>query len=228
MRVEYRDRAVFLPDHGTLVVADVHLGRDETSALEVRVGEHEDVTGRFAALCARYDPDTVLVAGDLLHSFSTLPRGVAASVAEMKRAARDADARLVVVRGNHDTMLDDVWDGPTADEFRVGEWVVCHGHEAPEADAAGYLVGHDHPAIEIEGQRQPCYLRGEGAPDGAALLMLPAFTPLAPGVLVNRMYTRDFQSPLVADADALAPVVRDEAGGEALAFPPLRALRRLL
>ncbi|MFC7235880.1 metallophosphoesterase [Halosegnis marinus] len=228
MRVEYRDRAAFLPDHDTLVVADVHLGRDETSAVELRLGEHEDITGRVAALCDRFAPEAVVVAGDLLHSFSTLPRGVMESLSALETTARDAGARAVVVRGNHDTMLDEVWDGPTATEYRVGDWVVCHGHEPPETEAAGYLVGHDHPAIEIEGQRRPCYLRGDGVYRDADLLMLPAFTPLAPGVVVNRMRARDFQSPLVTDADALRPVVRDADGDETLTFPPLGKLRRLL
>jgi putative SbcD/Mre11-related phosphoesterase len=224
----YRDGAVFFPDHKTLVVADLHLGRDATSDVELRLGEHETVTARFAALCEQFDPKEVVVAGDLLHSFSTLPRGVMETLRELKSTAREAGARIVVTPGNHDSMLGEVWDGPTHEEYPVGEWIVCHGHTDPDADAAGYVVGHDHPAIEIEGQRRACYLAGSDAYRGAELLMLPAFTGLAPGVAVNRMHARDFQSPLVTDAGTLRPVVRDEDTGETFEFPPLGEFRRIL
>jgi hypothetical protein len=58
--------------------------------------------------------------------------------------------------------------------------------------------------------------------------MLPAFNRLAAGAEVNGMAARDFQSPLVRDADALRPVVWDPDADEALSFPPLGEFRRLL
>ena len=226
--LEFRDRAVYLCDAGTLVLADVHLGKDAASNVELRLGEHEDVTGRFAALVDRFDPDEVVLAGDLLHSFSTLPRGVMETLDGLRTTAREAGARLVVTPGNHDTMLGDLWKGSTEREHRVGEWLVTHGHEAPESAADRYLVGHDHPAIEIEGQRRPCYLYGEGVYRGADVLMLPAFTRLAAGTPVNGARDGDLMSPLARRVGAFRPIVWDEAAGEALTFPPLSEFRRML
>lgn len=220
------DRAVLLD--GALVLADCHLGKDAASNVQARLGEHEDTVDRLDALCARFAPDEVVVAGDLLHSFSSLPHGVAETLAELKRVCREADARLLVTPGNHDTMLDGLWSGPTTDEHRVGDVVVRHGDRPPNATAGGYVVGHDHPTIEIEGQRRPCYLYGEGQYRGADLLMLPAFTRLSAGVVVNRMCAREFQSPFVTDADALRPLVVDEDAGEVLEFPPLGEFRGML
>ncbi len=226
--LEFRDRAVYLRDAETLVLADVHLGKDAVSNVEVRLGEHEDVTGRFAALVDRFDPDEVVLAGDLLHSFSTLPRGVMETLDGLRTTAREAGARLVVTPGNHDTMLGDLWKAPTEDEYRAGGWLVTHGHEAPESAAERYLVGHDHPAIEIEGRRRPCYLYGEGVYRGADVLMLPAFTRLAAGTPVNGTRDGDLMSPLARRVGAFRPIVWDEAAGETLAFPPLSSFRRML
>jgi metallophosphoesterase superfamily enzyme len=102
--------------------------------------------------------------------------------------------------------------------------------EGDDGDVAPalYVVGHDHPAITIEGQKRPCFLSGEGVYRGADLLMLPAFSRVASGVAVNGMRARDFQSPLVRDADALRPIVWDSVAEEALRFPPLGRFRRLL
>jgi hypothetical protein len=229
----FRDRAAYHGAADLLVLADVHLGRDETSNVELRLGEHEDVTRRFAALVERFDPAEIVLAGDLLHSFSSLPRGVMESVRGMREAAREAGATMTVTPGNHDSMLSSVWDGPTVEEYRLdagdgGSVVVAHGHVEPESTADCYVVGHEHPAIDIEGQRRPCYLWGEETYRGADLLVLPAFTRLAAGVEVNGLSTGEFQCPLVTNADALRPVVRDESADESLAFPPLGRFRRML
>jgi putative SbcD/Mre11-related phosphoesterase len=224
----FLDRTVYIPGEATLVLADAHLGRAASSNVQSGLGEHEDLTGRFAALLDRFEPEEVVVAGDLLHSFSSLPRGVMETLQTMERAARESGARMLVTPGNHDTMLEGLWTGPAEAEYRVGDWVVTHGHEAPELDAEAYLVGHDHPTLEVEGQRHPCYLYGEGTYRGVDMLLLPAFTRLAAGVVVNRMRGSEFQSPLVTDVDPLRPLVRDEGSDETLRFPPLGELRRLL
>lgn len=250
MDAQLRDRAVYLPAEETLVVADLHVGRDASSAVELPLGERADLTDRLAALLADFSPAEVVVAGDLLHAFDRIPEGVAETVAALGETVADAGAELVVVRGNHDSMLDSVWDSvrgelgagddaaansgddrasvPTPEEYRVGDTIVAHGHTAPDESADRYVVGHDHPAIEIEGARRPCLLYGPEAYRGGDVVMVPAFNRLAPGVAVNEMSARDFQSPLVRDADALRPVVWDSDSDEVLSFPPLGEFRGML
>ncbi|WP_224332437.1 metallophosphoesterase [Haloprofundus halobius] len=230
------DRAVFFPASEALVVADPHVGRDEASEVAFPLGERADLRDRLVALLDRFSPAKVVFAGDVLHSFSRASAATAESLGDLVDACRERGVRPILVVGNHDTMLASVWDGPLYDEYRLGgrqggecdETLVCHGHEEPDGDADCYVVGHDHPTISIEGQRRPCFLYGPGSYRGGDVLMLPAFSRLAPGVEINRMRTSDFQSPLVTDADALRPVVFDESSGETLWFPPLGTFRRLL
>ena len=224
--IEFGDRAAVVD--GTLVVADLHVGRGTGGSLELPVGSNTEMVERFRSLLDRHDPEEVVVAGDLLHSFQTVPRTVDDTVAGLRRACRDAGARLVVVPGNHDTMLGSVWDGPTESTYRIGDTVVCHGHEEPADQGRRYVIGHDHPTIEIEGQRRPCYLVGTEQYRGSAVVMLPSFNALNAGVVVNEMRADDFQSPLVTDTDRLEPVVWDEQGRETLSFPPLGEFRRML
>ena len=237
--VAYRDRAVYLPGTGTLVVADLHVGRAEASAVAFPLGERDDLASRLAAHVEAVSPAEVAFAGDVLHEFGRVSRGARETLCALADACRDAGARPVMVAGNHDAMLGEAWDGPVYDAYRPGggdgdggdadgDVLVCHGHEAPEGDASLYVVGHDHPAIDVEGRRRPCFLYGEGTYRGGDVLMLPAFTRLAAGATVNGMRARDFDSPLVTDADALRVVVYDADAGEALTFPPLGRFRRLL
>jgi putative SbcD/Mre11-related phosphoesterase len=230
MDFEPRDRAVYLLAAETLVLADLHVGRDAASNVHARLGEHEDLTERFDALLDHYDPTEAVIAGDLLHSFDSLPTGTAQTVHELRDLAADADCRLIVTPGNHDSMLDELWDGPTADEYPLSgtDIVVTHGHEAPETEADLYVVGHDHPTIDIEGQRHPCYLHAPDHYEGADVLMLPAFSRVPAGMRINDMSASDFQSPLIRRANAFRPIVRDESADETHEFPPLGEFRRLL
>lgn len=221
-----RDRAALVDD--VLVIADLHVGRAHSSNIELPVGDGADMVERFEHLCAHFDPREVVVAGDLLHSFESVPRMVDETVSGLRTVARDAGARMVVTPGNHDTMLDAIWSGPTTREHRVGETVICHGDVEPEAEAERYIIGHDHPTITIEGQRHPCYLAGDGVFRDSDVVMIPAFNRLVRGVSINSMSADDFMSPLVGDADAFAPVVRDEDDDETLTFPLLGEFRHQL
>ncbi len=224
--VDCFERAVYLADADALVVADLHVGRARESNVEFPLDEGQRLHESLSTLLDRTDPGTVVVAGDLLHSFSTLPYGVGETVEDLTDLVADAGADLVVTPGNHDTRLETAVDGPTPAEARLDDGtVVCHGHERPAADATRYVIGHDHPAIEIEGRRYPCVLYGPGAFEGADVLALPAFTPLAPGVVVNGASGRDLQSPLLSNLRTFRPVVRDVDAGETLPFPPLSDLR---
>ena len=231
--VAFAERAAFFPGHDALVVADLHVGRGEASAVSFPVGEREDLLTRLDGLLSRFDPERVVVAGDVVHTFSAVSERSRESLAALRDACEERGAAVELAAGNHDTALESAWDGPireavVLDADDAPRTVVSHGHEPPSIAAERYVIGHVHPTIEIEGDRRPCFLHGEGVYRGADLLIMPAFTRLAPGVAVNEMRTDAFDSPLVMDADRLAPIVFDPGRREPLRFPPLGAFRELL
>ncbi|WP_331236393.1 metallophosphoesterase [Natronorarus salvus] len=223
---EFRDRAIYLGEERTLVLADLHVGRDRASALSLPLGEHDDLHDRLDGLLDRFSPERVVLAGDLLHSYGTVPEEVRESVTDILSLIDRAGATSVVTPGNHDAMLGAVFDGESPECYRIGEVAICHGHRKMEADAPLTVLGHDHPAIRIEGRKRPCYLLGPRSGGEGRALVLPAFNRLTRGVDVSR--STSFLSPLLADPGTYRPIVRDEEGDETLAFPPLSRLRRLL
>lgn len=228
LRAAVRDRAVYLPDADALVLSDLHVGRADASAVDFPLGEQADLADRLTALCAAFDPGTVVFAGDVLHRFDRVSERHVGVLENLVDECVAAGADPVFVAGNHDTMLAEVWADDVHDEYRLDDGtLVSHGHREPTGESHLHVVGHDHPVLAIEGRRRPCVLYGPDAYRGADVLMLPAFTRLAPGVEINRMRGSDFDSPLVRDAGAFRPLVRDDAD-ETLTFPPLEKLRRLL
>ena len=233
----FAERSVYLPDHGALVVADLHAGRGEASAVSLPLGERADLVKRLDALLDRFDPETVVVAGDVVHTFDRVTDRARGTLNALRDACEASGAALERVAGNHDAALASAWDGRVREEYVLGatdegadspRTVVCHGHETPETAADRYVIGHVHPTIEIEGDRRPCFLSGVGTYRGADVLLAPAFTRLAAGVPVNDASRTGLDSPLVGDAAAFAPVVYDADRGEPLRFPPLGEFDRLL
>ena len=210
-----------------MVLSDLHLGRDADANVEFPIRRPGRFGERLAALVEAFEPAEVVFAGDVLHSFSTVPLGVADALEDLLRTVEDAGTETVLVEGNHDTMLGEL--GESVAEHRLEDGtVVCHGHAEPESDADRYVIGHDHPAIVIEGRRHPCFLRGDGTYRGADVLCLPAFDELASGTTVNGLSSADLQSPLLRDLGRFRPIVRDDDADETFVFPPLAEFRKML
>ena len=224
---ELVDRTLYLPAANTLVLADLHLGRDRTSAVELPVGERNDIHERLETHLESVSPSHVVLAGDLLHSFDRVPTGVSESLQSIKDRIDDAGATVTVLQGNHDTMLSTLLSGPTQSEYQLSDDViVAHGHRRPTRGAERYIVGHEHPTILVEGARRPCALACTDQFDGSEVVVLPAFTRLARGTLVNGLEAADSVSPLLTDLDRCRPIVPTD--GTSLEFPPLGTLRSLL
>ena len=225
----FLDRSVYLTPSETLVLSDLHLGRARTAGIAMPISSADECIARLDPILERLKPRTVVLAGDILDAFSTVPRGVENQFSAVCDAIENRGATVVPLAGNHDTMLAELYDQPVDATYRVGETLICHGHELPDDEATRYLIGHEHPAIRIEGVKRPCYLWGPG-PNNSDLLVLPAVSSRSRGTVMNRRTRADCDSPFLGGAslDEFQPIVRDEDDDATLPFPPLGELRPFL
>jgi len=173
-------RALWLPSHHTLCIADLHLGKAASfraHGLPVPAGTTDDNLQRLAALVQRHAAERIVFLGDFLHAASARhPR-----VLEQAHAwrARHAGLRCVLVRGNHDRHAG---DPPASLGFDVVDepWPPVPGspllacHHPQRVSGHTVLAGHWHPTAVLRGpardrQRLPCFSHSPG------LLVLPAF-----------------------------------------------------
>jgi metallophosphoesterase superfamily enzyme len=191
----FAQRAVYLDSPETLIVADCHVGRDAGTNLELPLGERGTLVERLDALLDRFEPDHVVVAGDLLDAFGSVPDTVRETVQAIEDAVTATGATLTVATGNHDTMLDAVFSGDRVPAVELTDGtVVSHGAEPPATSGTRYVIGHDHPMLRIAGRKYPCALVGPAAGRDAPLIVLPAFSPLTRGTAINRLRASDLQS----------------------------------
>lgn len=172
------ERALFLPEHGMLLLADAHIGKAVSFrklGVPVPGGTTSETLARLDAAIDRTGARHVVFLGDLLHSARSHAASTTAAVAAWRE--RRASVELTLVRGNHDSHAGDPprdWrvhciDGP----LRVGELALAH-HPDP-VDGAYVLAGHVHPAAVVGGRRAHDSLRLPCFHFGEQVGVLPAF-----------------------------------------------------
>jgi putative SbcD/Mre11-related phosphoesterase len=179
--------AAWLPAHGTVVVADVHVGYE--LAAQRRGGwlpplaSGAELGARLVALAAALGATRLVIAGDLRHSTRDVDAFERAELAALVTAVQ-AHVRLDLVLGNHDRggALVDV---PAATLVQVGDVSIVH--QPPAVTPAGWTIaGHLHPRITLRDEtgaasRFPCALVGERT------VVIPAFSEWAGGTEARRL-----------------------------------------
>lgn len=173
-------RAVFLAAHGSVLVADVHIGKAASfrrQGVAVPEATTDDTLSRLAQLLALSACRRLVVLGDLVHGAAAQASATRAAV-ERWRDAHPA-LEIVLVRGNHEAGAGDAlraWRLVEVEEpWPLGALQLWHHPPRPcPDDGPAALAGHVHPAASLGGRagdhlRLPCFhFRGR-------LGLLPAF-----------------------------------------------------
>ncbi|MDX1530173.1 MAG: ligase-associated DNA damage response endonuclease PdeM [Rhodothermales bacterium] len=187
------ERAAYWAARGTLLVADVHVGKAATlraAGAPIPGGTTTADLARLGRAVERTGATRVVVLGDLFHARAG--RRAEPTLAAFRRwRERHADLDLLLVRGNHDVHAGDppaeLGIGVVEEPHAEGPFVWRH---VPEPDERGYVVaGHLHPAVALHGAggervTLACFHFG------ARVGLLPAFGSTT-GTLVVRAARQD-------------------------------------
>ncbi|APT29407.1 hypothetical protein MCBMB27_00116 [Methylobacterium phyllosphaerae] len=198
---------LWLPEHRTLIVSDLHL--EKGSSYAARSGQFlppYDTRETLACLheaVARHEPARVVALGDSFHDARGPERmepGDRALVAALQEG-RD----WVWIAGNHDAAVNEGVGGRYADALTLGGLVLRH-EPSPEP-VPGEIAGHLHPCgkVAMRGRavRRRCFVT-----DGTRLLM-PAFGAYAGGLnvrdkAIEGLFPKGFTAHLLGDGRVFA------------------------
>lgn len=203
--------ALWWPEEGTLIVADLHLEKSSSFARRGVMLPPYDTAAtleKLAAVMDAFDPARVICLGDSFHDqggSDRLPTPYRAMLTTLQLGRE-----WIWVTGNHDPVAPVRLCGETVDEIRLGG--LTFRHEPVESvgtvDTFGEISGHLHPAARVRrfGRtiRRACFVT-----DGTRLI-LPAFGALTGGLNVTNetfglMFRRRKYSVFMLGNDRLFP-----------------------
>jgi DNA ligase-associated metallophosphoesterase len=139
------EKAVFWPAQSTLLVADLHLGKDATfraAGVPIPVGSSQETLNRLAKLIAKIKPRKVVVLGDLHHGKESDPSLF------NQWASDHRETTIELIAGNHDRWIKECRlnfaSEPSQD---AGGIMLAH---APQESAKPVICGHIHPGFRLE------------------------------------------------------------------------------
>ena len=150
------ERAAFVVEHRTVLVADLHLGKAETYrslGVPMPEGIAEESLERLESVIRRIEAERVVVLGDLVHC----EEGMEDPIIELvERWRRRVTLPISLVGGNHDAevsiprswRIDD--DG---EQVRLGNLMLRHHPlerlEEKDSKAPFVVAGHLHPMLSL-------------------------------------------------------------------------------
>ena len=174
--------ALYWPEEGLLVVADLHLEKGSSYAMRGVLLPPYDTAATLAklgALVARYAPKFVVALGDSFHDGGGPDR-----VSQDDRAMLGSLQRgreWIWIAGNHDPEPVRDLGGLSAAMFGIGPLVFRHAPEREPTD--GEIAGHLHPVARVSGRGRTVSRRCF-AGDGKRMVM-PAFGAYTGGLNIR-------------------------------------------
>ncbi len=189
--------AAYLPEHGALLVADMHLGKGSNAAARgslLPALDNHDTLLRLRRVLEAYRPARVVCLGDSFHNGAAGER-----MAEADRDALKALCALthewIWIAGNHDPAPPDFCDGERRGALEIAGVVLRHETEA--ALDLPHIVGHFHPKASVSAGGAS--FSGRCFCVSGNLLMMPAFGAYAGGMA--------WQSPALLSLHRGAPKI---------------------
>jgi hypothetical protein len=176
--------ALYWPEEGLLLVADLHLEKGSAYAARGVLLPPYDTAAtlaRLARLIQHYAPRIVVALGDSFHDGGGPARLDAADRAALTALQRGRD--WLWLAGNHDPKPAQNIGGRFAALLALGPLTLRHEPAADAGGADGEIAGHLHPLARIA-QRGRAVSRRCFASDGRRLVM-PAFGAYAGGLNVR-------------------------------------------
>ncbi|MCL1810728.1 MAG: metallophosphoesterase [Methanomassiliicoccaceae archaeon] len=179
------DRCLILDDGPTAVLGDLHLGYEsalEEEGMYIPRMNTESIRDAINGVLSEYEPERVVLLGDIKHDFKRSKREARAEVTKIIELLLEA-SDVIVVKGNHDNFLQNILSDiglMAVDYVDLGGFRMEHGHV--DSKVRPVIIGHEHPSVRIPGamsggMKIHCFVHQKK--DG--VIVLPPFSPFSAG-----------------------------------------------
>ncbi len=203
------ESALFIEEKKIFVIADLHIGI-ETELQEKGLhtsSQTERMVKRFNNICQRYNPEEIILLGDIKHMIPTISIQERIDVKQFLETINE-NRKIHIIPGNHDGNIHRLTpDGikiHSSKGYTIDNIGFAHGHRWPSEEVMNseiIITAHSHPTVMFRDRLdyrtfEPCWIRGkffkkkiyEKYPNSQTdkIIIMPAFNPLCSGVAINK------------------------------------------
>lgn len=230
---------LYLEDIDSLAIADLHLGYEVLSSehgLSIPKIQFKKSMEMINHIMDIKNASRIIIVGDIKHEFSETSyheyREVKLFLDSISRLFKE----IIIIRGNHDTFITRItkkYDITVYNELEIGRYLFIHGHKNRGIDSIEntVILGHEHPSIALYTdvgvkEKIKCFLYGVFG--DKQVIILPAFSYLAPGSDINIIPREELLSPILRAIDIdkmqVIGIVEED---RFLKFPNIGELRKI-
>jgi len=204
----YGERAIYIPEEKTIIVADLHIGIEyelEDKGVIISM-QTKKLLERILKITGKKRGERIVILGDLKHTIENREymmkerREIGYFLKELSK-----HAEIWIVKGNHDGRIRSkyakIYGGRG---ILMGDIFMAHGHAWPSDDiinASVFVMAHLHPHIRIMLRSgytymEPCWIVGKfnkniaekypGINTKMKVIVMPSFNPVVGGIAVNK------------------------------------------
>ena len=184
------DGSIFLAAERSLLVADLHLGKDASfraAGVPVPDGMNQETLEALSKAIKETAAEHVFLLGDLIHDRDSMTGGLIKTFATWRR--QHDTCKVTLVRGNHDrhvASFPEKWGLEVTTQVQLGDLRLLHEvtDESLAADDSFQVGGHFHPVVNVgrgaDQMRVRCFVVDP------THLTLPAYGPFKGGLKQTR------------------------------------------
>lgn len=196
--IEIIGLCLYIKKNKALVVADLHLGYEESlnkRGILVPRTQFKEIYKSLSHILSSKKIDSVVITGDLKHEFGTIHESERKNILQLIDLFLEYTKNLIVIKGNHDVTLPFITMKKGIEllaYYKLGDITICHGDEVLDNEdfkkSKIIIIGHEHPAIGIKEKSKyeifKCFLKGKFL--DKTLIVVPSFNPLTAGTDILR------------------------------------------
>ncbi len=182
-------RALFLPGAKELLICDIHLGKAEyfqQNGIPLTNNTDENNFARIEKLVKKYNPDKLIILGDLFHSKYSISKTLQKKVEDLPELL---NTNVELVLGNHDIGCN-IKNLKILDFKKIKNIIFSHEPINFKSNKNLNICGHYHPKVYLKNNGDKLSLRCFAMDTNKNILFLPAFGDLTGGYHCKKSFKK--------------------------------------